>query len=105
MRDEAVGGHGERLRMRNRKSAVEHAIDWHSIGPRFSLQKDHARDVIRDNVFPTFLLLGEGLRSTHHKFPTAGTKGEPWKDWNGALLLALERAGVIWNLRRHGAIN
>lgn len=35
-------------RMRNGESAVEPAIDWHSIGHRFSLQKGHARDVIRE---------------------------------------------------------
>ena len=84
-----------------------HHLTWsiNSIGHCFGTQVARARDESRNNVFLTFLLLGEGLHSTHHKFPTAGTKGEPWKDWNGALLLALERAGVIWNLRRHGAIN
>lgn len=84
-----------------------HHLTWsiNSIGHSFGTRVARANDESRNNVFLTFLLLGEGLHSTHHRFPTAGTKGEPWKDWNGALLLALERTGVIWSLRRHGAIN
>jgi stearoyl-CoA desaturase (Delta-9 desaturase) len=76
-----------------------HHLTWsiNSIGHSFGSQVACANDESRNNAFLAFLLLGEGLHSTHHKFPTAG-------DWNGALLLGLEWAGVIWKLRRHGAI-
>lgn len=79
-----------------------HQATWcvNSVCHRFGKRLDGAKDESRDNLLFTYLILGEGLHSTHHRYPTAGVKGPAWKDWSGAVLLVLERLGVVWSLRR-----
>lgn len=82
--------------------ALLHQLTWsvNSFGHRYGTKEPNSRDESRNNVLLTFLLLGEGLHSSHHLHPTAGVKGSLWKDWNGLILVILKKLGVVWELRR-----
>jgi fatty-acid desaturase len=57
-------------------------------------------DQSRDNTLLAVLLFGEGLHNFHHRNPHAAVNAPLYLDAGGALLLMLERLGVVWNVRR-----
>lgn len=100
----AVGGISEAIRCvlwaGFFRVALLHQLTWavnslcHSLGQRLS-QVDESRD----NLLLAFVLLGEGLHSSHHLHPTAAVNGPLWKDWGGALLVVAAKVGLVRALR------
>jgi stearoyl-CoA desaturase (delta-9 desaturase) len=60
------------------------------------------RDQSRNNALLVLPTLGEGLHNNHHAFPGSALFGHHWWhfDLGGWLILGLERAGIVWNVRR-----
>jgi stearoyl-CoA desaturase (delta-9 desaturase) len=58
-------------------------------------------DESRNNWLVALLTLGEGWHNNHHHYPSAARQGFVWweVDLTYYLLLALQRLGLIWNLR------
>jgi stearoyl-CoA desaturase (delta-9 desaturase) len=59
------------------------------------------RDTSRNNLWLALLTLGEGWHNNHHHYPGAARQGFRRREIDPSYyaLLALERVGVVWNLR------
>ena len=82
--------------------AVIQQITWsvNSFGHVYGSRVDGSSDESRDNVALALLLFGEGLHSYHHRHPQAAVNVPSRLDLNGWLLRRLERAGIVWDLKR-----
>ncbi|MDB5643505.1 MAG: hypothetical protein JWN07_2822 [Hyphomicrobiales bacterium] len=72
----------------------------HTYGARrFELAHDHSRN----NALLALLTFGEGWHNNHHRHPRAAHVGLAWYevDVNGALIHALARMGLVWNVVPH----
>jgi stearoyl-CoA desaturase (Delta-9 desaturase) len=68
----------------------------HMIGSRPFANRDDSA-----NNWPVaFFTFGEGLQNNHHAFPGAYRHGMRWwePDFNGWVIAALAKAGIVWNL-------
>ena len=85
--------------------ALLQQLTWsvNSVGHSFGHRRSGSRDESRDIPFFAIVLFGEGLHNFHHRHPTAGLNEPASLDLNGAMLRALERAGIVWSLRRPSA--
>lgn len=86
-----------------RAFAVQH-VTWsvNSLGHAFGGRRFATRDASRNLALLGWLALGEGWHNNHHAFPRAAIQGLAWYevDPSGAVLRALERLGLVWDLRR-----
>lgn len=72
-----------------------------SLAHRFGKQRFATSDDSRNNLTLALLTLGEGWHNNHHHYPASARQGFYW--WEIDLtyygLLALQRLGLIWELR------
>jgi stearoyl-CoA desaturase (delta-9 desaturase) len=82
---------------------VQH-VTWsvNSIGHAFGVRRFDTRDASRNNWLLAWLALGEGWHNNHHAFPRSAIHGlrRSEVDPSGMLLGALERLGLVWDVRR-----
>jgi stearoyl-CoA desaturase (delta-9 desaturase) len=73
-----------------------------SICHAFGSRPFSTRDRSRNNLLIAVWSLGEGWHNNHHAFPSAACHGFGWQqpDISAVLIRALERAGLVWNVRR-----
>jgi stearoyl-CoA desaturase (Delta-9 desaturase) len=71
-----------------------------SYGHMFGAKDPSSRSESRNNAWAFWLWLGEGLHSFHHRHPRAAIMQPTAFDPVGQLVLALERAGLVWDVRR-----
>jgi fatty-acid desaturase len=85
--------------------ALLQQLTWavNSLGHVLGSKVPGARGEGRDNLAFALLLFGEGLHSFHHRYPSAAVNEPARLDLHGALLVALERLGLVWRLRRYPA--
>jgi stearoyl-CoA desaturase (delta-9 desaturase) len=83
--------------------AVLQQLTWsvNSLGHRYGTKVPGSANEARDNVALAILLFGEGLHSYHHRHPGAALNRPAGIDLNGLILRGLERAGIVWGLRRY----
>ena len=84
------------------RTILVHQLAWsaNSFGHIFGDKIEGALDESRNNVFLGMILLGEGLHSFHHQYPTLAMN-EPAKfDAFGHSLVFFERFGLVWDLRK-----
>ena len=84
------------------RAVLIHQLAWavSSFGHMFGEKIEGALDESRNNVFLGMILLGEGLHSYHHQYPTLAMN-EPAKfDAFGHSLVFFERFGLVWDLRK-----
>jgi stearoyl-CoA desaturase (delta-9 desaturase) len=105
----AAGGSSEALRCfvwaGCFRVALVQNLTWavNSFGHMYGSKVAGSSDESRDNKLLTVLLFGEGLHSYHHRHPAAAVN-EPRKlDFNGHLIAAAERLGLVWDVKRYGA--
>jgi len=86
---------------------VQH-VTWsiNSLGHAFGARRNATRDASRNFWLLGWLALGEGWHNNHHAYPRAAIQGWRWYelDASGLLLRALERLGLVWDLRRPPAL-
>ncbi|MBX3274146.1 MAG: acyl-CoA desaturase [Sandaracinaceae bacterium] len=80
---------------------------WHgtftvnSLAHVWGTRRYETGDDSRNNVLLALLTCGEGWHNNHHRYMTSARMGHRWWEidltWYG--LLALERLGLIWNLK------
>jgi stearoyl-CoA desaturase (delta-9 desaturase) len=83
--------------------ALVHHVTWsvnsvcHLWGTRAFRSRDHSRN----NAIVGVLALGEGWHNNHHAFPTSARHGLRWWeiDLSWIVIRALERVGLVWNVR------
>jgi stearoyl-CoA desaturase (delta-9 desaturase) len=82
--------------------ALLHQLTWsvNSFGHMVGKRQDGASDQARDNPLLAAMILGEGLHGFHHRYPGAAVKAPIALDATGALILLLEKIGVVWNVSR-----
>lgn len=88
--------------------AVSTVLVWHftysinSLAHVWGTVRYDTGDDSRNNFFLALLTLGEGWHNNHHKYMAAARNGFFWWeiDVTFYLLLALERLGLVWDLRR-----
>jgi stearoyl-CoA desaturase (delta-9 desaturase) len=70
----------------------------HFFGRRRYATSDHSRNLLWLTPFS----LGEAWHNNHHAFPTSAVHGlGRWEiDLSGGLILAMERAGLVWDVQR-----
>ncbi len=84
------------------RTILIHQLAWsaNSFGHMFGEKIEGALDESRNNVLLGVILLGEGLHSYHHQYPTLAMN-EPAKfDVFGHSLVFFERLGLVWDLRK-----
>ena len=80
---------------------------WHltycvnSVAHIFGSRDFETNDTSRNNPLLGLLMLGEGWHNNHHRFPGSARQGLLWWqiDMTYYLLLLLQKAGIIWDLR------
>lgn len=79
-----------------------HQTTWcvNSFGHMFGWRVEGATDRSTNSLVLALITLGDGFHSSHHTRPTAGVNAPAHWDASGWLLRALERLGLIWQLRR-----
>jgi stearoyl-CoA desaturase (Delta-9 desaturase) len=79
-----------------------HHFTWavNSIGHMFGTRVPHSKNRSTNNIFLAIVTLGDGLHSAHHQRPTRGVNPPNLLDPGGLLLMALEKVGWVWGLRR-----
>lgn len=79
-----------------------HQFTWavNSIGHTYGSRVQGSSDRSTNNFLLAILTLGDGLHSSHHVKPARGVNPPVYSDIGGMLLIALERAGLIWQLKR-----
>lgn len=84
-----------------RVAAIQH-LTWAiaSLGHTYGQKVPESKDESRNNTLLAALLFGEGLHSYHHAHPTAAICEPPLLDTNGRIITALERAGLVWGVKR-----
>jgi stearoyl-CoA desaturase (Delta-9 desaturase) len=88
--------------------ALPTVLIWHvtwsvnSFCHRFGPRRFATPDQSRNNGLIGLLGLGEGWHNNHHRYPSSARAGlYPWEiDLTYYLFLLLERAGIIWDLRK-----
>jgi len=82
---------------------VVHHITWsvNSICHLWGTRPFRSHDESRNNPIVGVLALGEGWHNNHHAFPTSARHGLRWwqVDFSWMIIRALERLGVVWNVR------
>lgn len=84
------------------RAVLIHQLAWavSSFGHMFGEKIEGALDESRNNILLSVILLGEGLHSYHHQYPTLAMN-EPAKfDVFGHSLVFFERLGLVWDLRK-----
>jgi stearoyl-CoA desaturase (delta-9 desaturase) len=73
-----------------------------SVCHMFGRRSFDTRDESRNNWFMGAVGLGEGWHNNHHAFPAAAFHGMGWRqpDVTALVIRLLERAGLVWNVRR-----
>jgi len=86
-----------RMAIQNHATFAVNSI-CHAFGSRPFATMDHSRN----NLLIAVWALGEGWHNNHHAFPSAAYHGLGWRqpDLSAALIRVLERAGLVWNVRR-----
>ncbi|MGB9377214.1 MAG: acyl-CoA desaturase [Mycobacteriales bacterium] len=86
-----------RLALQNHATFAVNSI-CHAFGTRPFATKDDSRNNLAIAVWS----LGEGWHNNHHAFPSAASHGMGWRqpDVSGWLIGGLERAGLVWQVRR-----
>jgi stearoyl-CoA desaturase (Delta-9 desaturase) len=84
------------------RATVIHHFTWavNSIGHTYGPRVARAPDMSTNNFLLTILTFGDGLHSSHHQQPVRGVNPPCYLDAGGMLLVALEKIGLIWQLRR-----
>jgi stearoyl-CoA desaturase (delta-9 desaturase) len=79
---------------------ILHQLTWsiNSFGHMFGAKSPDAQTEARDNLIPTFLLVGEGLHHYHHKHPRAAINEPRALDLAGRIILMMEKCGLIYDL-------
>lgn len=84
--------------------ALVHHLTWsvNSFGHIFGERPFDTKDESRNNFFLALLSMGDGWHNNHHAFPQSAKHGLAWWQIDGtyALILGLEKLGLIWNVRR-----
>jgi stearoyl-CoA desaturase (delta-9 desaturase) len=72
-----------------------------SLAHRFGSRRYATPDESRNNPWLAVLTFGEGWHNNHHHYPSSVRQGFYWWefDFTWYLLKALERLGVVWDLR------
>lgn len=72
-----------------------------SLAHLFGARRFSTADDSRNNLFVAVLTLGEGWHNNHHHYPSSARQGFFWWEIDPTyyLLVALERLGLVWNLR------
>jgi stearoyl-CoA desaturase (delta-9 desaturase) len=72
-----------------------------SLAHRFGSRRYATRDESRNNPWLAVLTFGEGWHNNHHHYPSSVRQGFYWWEFDLTwyLLKALERLGVVWDLR------
>lgn len=102
----SVGGPGEAVSCALwagfARVSLLHQLTWsvNSFGHMFGTKQAGATDEARDNPALALMILGEGLHGFHHRFPNAAIKAPLRYDATGALILILEKIGLVWNVKR-----
>lgn len=73
-----------------------------SLAHRFGTRRFETRDDSRNNFWLSLITLGEGWHNNHHYYPGAARQGFYWWEVDPTyyVLLAMERLGVVWDVRR-----
>jgi stearoyl-CoA desaturase (Delta-9 desaturase) len=82
--------------------ALLHQLTYsiNSFGHSFGTRVAGARDESRDSVLLAVLLLGEGLHSFHHRYPSTAVNRPLRLDASGLLICLLERLRIVRQPRR-----
>ena len=86
--------------------AYQHAtFAVNSICHMFGRRDFRSRDESRNNWVVAVLVLGEGWHNNHHAFPSSARHGlGRWQiDVSWLVITALQRLGLVWNVRRPSA--
>ena len=81
--------------------ALLHQLTWsvnsfaHMVGGKEADAQDQSRNI----VILAILLLGEGLHSYHHRWPTTAFNRPLFLDMMGVTILVMERLGLVWDVR------
>lgn len=81
---------------------------WHatfcinSLAHLFGTRRYETGDTSRNNWFLAIITLGEGWHNNHHHFPSSARQGFYWWeiDFSYYMLRALEKLGLIWDLKQ-----
>ncbi len=81
--------------------AVHGASAVNYVCHRFGTRRFATADRSTNNALVGLALLGEGWHNNHHRFPSAARAGLRWWELDAlyGLLRALERLGLVWDLR------
>ena len=73
-----------------------------SLAHRYGSQAYHTGDDSRNSLVLALVTLGEGWHNNHHYYPAAARQGFRWWEIDPTYygLIALEKLGLIWDLRR-----
>lgn len=78
-----------------------HQLTWsvNSIGHMFGSKVAGSSDESRNVLSLTVLLLGEGLHSYHHKWPSTAINRPIFLDLMGVIILFMAWLGLVWDVR------
>src|SRR6478609_3479687 len=82
--------------------ALYHATySVNSLAHLFGSRRFATPDDSRNNLLVAVLTLGEGWHNNHHHYPSAARQGFFWWEIDPTyyLLVALQRLGIVWDLR------
>ena len=82
--------------------ALYHATySVNSLAHLFGSRRFATADDSRNNLLVAVLTLGEGWHNNHHHYPSSARQGFFWWEIDPTyyLLVALQRLGVVWDLR------
>jgi stearoyl-CoA desaturase (delta-9 desaturase) len=85
-----------------RSTLALHAIaSVNSFGHMYGSKRFEGKGEARNNWLVAILTLGEGWHNNHHAYPSSATTGLAWYeiDMTGWLIWALEKTGLVWNVR------
>jgi len=68
----------------------------------FGARGYETKDRSRNNFLLGYITMGDGWHNNHHRFPHAAQAGIRWYEMDRAfaVILFLERLGLVWNVRR-----
>ena len=86
--------------------AVLHNVTWgvNSVGHTIGSERFAQGNSSKNNLLLALLTFGEGWHNNHHRFPRSAFHGLRTReiDLSGMLLVALEHAGLVWDVIRVG---